>query len=304
MEKAQLKKNIGRYYPLYKTHGSRLKRLIRSPIHTGFFYLKNIVAHIHPYQVSKRMPWGADMSFYLPEANQIYYYDFWEINISNLFINILEPGDVFIDIGAHVGYYSSLAAVLVGESGKVIAFEPTPRTFANTEKNLRTFKNAQAINKALSDTKGTVSFTDYGPKYSAFNSLTARSEDNFNKMNNAATVIDVETDTLDSILTNTSAFPTVIKIDAEGAESAILRGAEKTIVVSKPLITFEVGGDARWNNSTTESFSFLKDAGYVFFTASTDGNLIPHEEHEGYTYDNIVAIHESKMEKYRHLISG
>lgn len=301
MDKKALKQKTARYLPLYKIHQDRLGRFLRSPWHTGSFYIMNALAYIRPYQVSKRMPWGAAMSFYLPEGNQIYYYDFWEINISNLFINILEPGDIFVDVGAHVGYYSSLAATLVGENGKVIAFEPTPRTFLNTKKNLSFFTNTLAFNKALSDVKGSVAFVDYGPKYSAFNSLTARTEVDFNKINAEATTITVECDVLDSVLAS-DLVPTVIKIDAEGAESTILKGGQKMIASSRPLITFEVGGDTVWNHSTTESFLFLEKVGYLFFTATVEGYLTPHKKQTLYTYDNIIAVHPSRLEKYHHLI--
>lgn len=301
MDKEILKNKIRRYLPLYKVHQNRLGRFLRSPWHTGSFYIMNALAYRHPYQVSKLMPWGATMSFYLPEANQIYYYDFWEINISNLFINTLEPGDVFVDIGAHVGYYSSLAATLVGNNGKVIAFEPTPRTFLNTKSNLSSFSNAQVFNIALSDVKGRVAFVDYGPKYSAFNSLTARTELDFEKINAEAATIIVECETLDSILPK-DLVPTVIKIDAEGAESAILNGGRETIRSSMPLITFEVGGDTVWTKSTSESFLFLEKIGYLFFTATTEGELKRHEKQTSYTYDNIVAIHVDKIKRYHHMI--
>ena len=114
---------------LYELQGSRLKRLLKDPLRTFYFYVQQSIGYIRPFKVTYTTLWGSKMRFFLPEGGMVYYYGFWEANLTNFFINFLKEGDVFIDIGAHVGYYSVLASDLVGASGKVYAFEPTPRTF-------------------------------------------------------------------------------------------------------------------------------------------------------------------------------
>lgn len=54
---------------------------------------------------------------------------FYEPATSRLFLSILKPGDTFIDIGAHIGYFSMLAAAAVGDTGEVISFEPSPDNY-------------------------------------------------------------------------------------------------------------------------------------------------------------------------------
>ena len=107
----------------------------------------------------------------------VFYYGFFEANLSNFFINFLKEGDVFLDIGAHVGYYSILASDLVGESGQVISFEPTPRTFASLSENASRKNNIKVYNNAVLDEEIEIEFFDYGPKYSAFNSFKKRESD-------------------------------------------------------------------------------------------------------------------------------
>lgn len=53
----------------------------------------------------------------------------WEPYETSLVIKLLSPGSVFVDVGANLGYFSVLAASLVGESGSVVAFEPDPANF-------------------------------------------------------------------------------------------------------------------------------------------------------------------------------
>jgi len=59
---------------------------------------------------------------------KLYQYGFFEEGLTRAIIEKLRPGDTFVDIGAHVGYYTILASLLVGAEGHVVAFEPTPRT--------------------------------------------------------------------------------------------------------------------------------------------------------------------------------
>lgn len=303
MNKEKLKKDIRRYEFLYKIHMDRLGRLLQAPFHTGTFFVMNAIAHIVPYQVRKKMPWGSVMSFFLPEANQIYYYDFWEINIGSLFIDILEEGDTFVDVGAHVGYYSSLAASLVGEEGRVIAIEPTPRTFASLYKNLSKIKQATAINAALGDRLSNVDFVDYGPRYSAFNSITERTGDDFKKKNSASQHITVPLYTLDAVLALFPSVPTLIKIDAEGAESMILQGATKTLNGSRPILTLEVGGDETWLESENTAKKILQEHHYIPFIALVDGKLTKDMSRAHPGYDNLIYIPTEKVEKYSHLIT-
>src|SRR5215472_4923617 len=83
-------------------------------------------------RVTARTFFDRDMSVHLPDlvGVKLYQYGFFEEGLTRALIKMLPPGGVFIDIGAHVGYYTLLASLLVGSKGHVVAFEPTPRTHA------------------------------------------------------------------------------------------------------------------------------------------------------------------------------
>lgn len=135
---------------------------------------------------------------------------------------LIKPGMVVVDIGANIGYYSLIAAKLVGPTGKVYAFEPEPRCFALLVKNIRLNKigNVFAIQKAVSNKAGTRKFfvdkINWGG--SSF------SKDNPAKRDRA---IIIKTTTLDNFFKGKQID--FIKIDTQGAEGLIIAGGEKLI---------------------------------------------------------------------------
>ena len=72
----------------------------------------------------------------------------------------LNPGDVFYDVGANVGFFTLIGARRVGESGRVVAFEPAPTTRAALERNVRLngFANVDIVEAAVSDAAGSATF--------------------------------------------------------------------------------------------------------------------------------------------------
>jgi FkbM family methyltransferase len=83
----------------------------------------------------------------------IYYFGVWEPNLTGWIRHRLVPGDLFIDIGANIGYYSLLAARLVGDSGRVVAVEALPAIFAVLQRNVKINKarNVRVVNVAAWD---------------------------------------------------------------------------------------------------------------------------------------------------------
>jgi FkbM family methyltransferase len=89
---------------------------------------------------------------------RILHFGFYEPNISALIESILQKGDVFLDIGANIGYHSLLASKLVGAEGAVIAIEASPSNFAILSLHIREnhARNVRIINKAASDAPSSV----------------------------------------------------------------------------------------------------------------------------------------------------
>jgi FkbM family methyltransferase len=143
---------------------------------------------------------------------------------------MVKKGDVVVDLGASIGYFTLLAARLVGKEGKVYAFEPEPRNFLLLCKNiaLNGYDNIVAIRKAVSDREGFAKLflsDDYG-SHSLY------------KFDNAKTPIITETVTLDNFFRKEGYHVDIIKIDVEGAEMVAFLGMEKLIRENKKLKIF------------------------------------------------------------------
>lgn len=149
-------------------------------------------------------------------------------------VDHLQPGDVFWDIGSNAGFFAVIGAQLVGESGRVYAFEPTPRMARRARRNaaLNDFDQLEVIEAAVSDRDGTATFGMNA--YSLTNSLKKA------RLKGAET-IEVRTATLDSMVKSGEIRPpSCILMDIEGAEIEALAGGIETIRAYRPVLLIEV----------------------------------------------------------------
>jgi len=142
---------------------------------------------------------------------------------TDLFNEAVEEGMVVIDCGANIGYYTLLAAKLVGERGKVFAFEPEPSNYALLVKNIEVngYSNVVPIRKAITDRTGTI-------KLSLADDPSGHSIGQIDRAH-ARGVMMVDSVTLDEFLKQNITPIDVIKMDIEGAEMRALDGMENII---------------------------------------------------------------------------
>jgi FkbM family methyltransferase len=153
----------------------------------------------------------------------IYYFGRWEPNLTQFISQRLKPGDVFVDVGANVGYFSLLASSLVGPTGSVIAIEASPQTYDQLAANiaLNGADNVEAINTAVSDRAGLAPL--FAGHVENCGETTLSSE--FAAMNQLQKSGEVHTKPLSSLLSPDIVHRVkLIKIDVEGLELAVVRG--------------------------------------------------------------------------------
>jgi FkbM family methyltransferase len=145
----------------------------------------------------------------------------------------LAPNGQAIDVGAHTGAILR-EIVRVAPAGRHIAYEPLPDCFEHLQ---RAFPQVDIRNAALSDDDGETSFI-YVPAAPEYSGLRERTYPGYEDA--PRQTITVCTERLDDTLPP-DAHPSLIKIDVEGAELLVLRGAVETIRAHKPLVIFEHG---------------------------------------------------------------
>jgi len=161
----------------------------------------------------------------------------FEPTVMNVLISSLKEGMTVLDIGANIGYYTVLMALKVGGSGRVIAFEPNPLLYENLKLNieLNGLNNVLALPIALSDSKGESQFFFPPEGQEGHGSLKKNSTFTEARTGN------VSTDRLDEVLSRLEIMKVdLIKIDVEGAELLVIRGANELLTGwPKPVIFFE-----------------------------------------------------------------
>jgi FkbM family methyltransferase len=139
------------------------------------------------------------------------------------FRGVLRPGDTALDVGANVGAYALLFGQWVGSTGRVIAFEPAPDAYRGLARHVALNGLAAVVETrqaAVSDRVGEAEFVSQG--WAGTNHLTARGA-------GGGRIIRVPTTTVDAVCAERGIRPRLLKIDVEGAELAVLRGARQTI---------------------------------------------------------------------------
>lgn len=228
------------------------------------------------------------MRIRLPESvsSQLYLDGAFEFDLTETFLRLVRPGWVVVDVGAHLGYYTLLAARLVGPTGQVHAFEPTPATRALLVTNTREHQNVRVVDRAAWSRPATLSFQDFGVSNSAFNSAFPPRSASLNATRPKIHV--VQAVSLDDYCTEAGIVPDLVKIDAESAESHVLEGMSRLMTADPPFITIEVGDEV--STGTPSSRELLDDVirhGYTPVRATEDG-LRPEDLQESYTYTNVL----------------
>lgn len=168
----------------------------------------------------------------------------------------IKPGTTFIDVGANVGLYTISMAPLIGAGGRVMAFEPLPANLERLKSNLamNQFANIDVYGQALGDAEGTVDLKlSNDPCYHSVVEVTE------NRATGRCETVPVGR--LDTVWA-AAGFPRVsaIKIDVEGAELMVLKGAEQLIRNCQPYLQLEASTPVHLGALT----QWLTPRGYVY----------------------------------------
>lgn len=208
---------------------------------------------------------GANLRMDLRHASAWYGHGTNEMPLQLALAAHLHPGDVFYDIGANVGFFTLIAARLVGPRGRVVAFEPVTANAAAIRRNiaLNHFTNITVIEAAVSDHEGEEDLlvTDHGGG-AALTSAKAPPA----HPGSSHTAVRTATTTIDGLLAREEIpAPVMVKIDVEGAELEVLRGMPETMRRIRPKIVCEVddASPEKLEPRLREVQEVLEPAGYA-----------------------------------------
>jgi len=200
-----------------------------------FILLKNKLKDIPLHQ--KYLYTALISYFKIPKYYLLFWDDlivFKEIFIEKIYdkMNFIKKGDVILDIGASIGWYTCKIAKLVGDTGKIIAIEPNPENFFYLKKNIKLndLKNIITLNLGVWSSKNNIDFMKN--KYaSSLNYLHESKNDEINRNN-----IKIKVDIIDNIIMDLNLKSiNLIRMDIEGAEVEAIKGSKKTLLSSNEL---------------------------------------------------------------------
>lgn len=242
--------------PAYALGGVLLRRGCRVHLATGD------LVRVHPAFV------GWSLEQYEPELMR------W-------LASTLRPGDSFLDVGAHVGFFSLLASRLVGV-GRVVAIEASPPTVKLLRRHLAMNRaaNVSVISGLASSREGEGEIavranpTDPG---ACANSIAYRIP--------GGRCVRVPIVTLDRVAAKFEIAPRVIKVDVEGAELEVLRGAERLLREVRPLVACAVHPDPlrALGSSAGELVRWMAEQGYICRSLTGEPIELPGEENVLFT---------------------
>jgi FkbM family methyltransferase len=184
-------------------------------------------------------------------------------------LNYLDNARTVIDVGGNIGQTGLAIAKKLGKESRIISFEPYPSTFNRYMNNLGAnpgTTNIKVENLALGDKEAVLDMFVESELNSGRNRIV------FDKMNNTQGTVQVKVTTLDKyVLENNLPAVDFIKIDVEGFEHAVLKGAVETLKKDKPVLYIELSdGNLRSQGSSSlELVKFLNEIGYTAMNAVT-----------------------------------
>ena len=243
---------------------------VREMHYRKYWKLQEKAVRKHPNGVRVKFPLF-EMTLNLNAATDFGYYQASERKerylpgLPVLMATHLKRGMTFVDVGANIGFFTLLGSSMVGGSGHVYAFEPTPDTFRRLEQNtkLNRFSQTKCYNCAL------------GSKKSKARLYINALGDNMNSLvfhEKSDKMVDVDVMRLDAIMKKKRVD--FLKIDTEGFESDVLLGAKETIRRSKSIkIVIEYNHQIlhRSGKDYDTAINFLSESGFVIREILADG---------------------------------
>ena len=198
-------------------------------------------------------------------AKTLFFYGYYEQNVTSVLLRMLNSGQSVIDVGAHLGYWTMHMASAVGERGRVISFEPNPRMYGELAVNvaMNGFNNVHTVCAAAAEQSGHRAFYSRSMERSVVGSLVAHDEAT------GGTTFDVKTVSIDAYCDEQRLDKIdILKMDIEGGELMAIPGMSAGIAAGRycrVLLELHPKQLAANESSAMELLDVFRRAGYRCF---------------------------------------
>lgn len=232
-------------------------------------FLRHVIHYFLPEEVRIKV-YG--LTLYVPRDFAFLGVRPYEPETTDLLLSLLKMGMTFVDVGAHIGYYSLLASRKIGPTGKVFAFEPDPRNYALLTVNIsvNNCTNVVPVQKAVAD------YTGKGRLFVAISSVSHSLYKD--KSIPISSTIEIDVVSLDDYFRQLG-WPSinVIKMDIEGAEIPALRGMRELFSRNptlKLILEFKPRRILTAGYTVEEFFHILTELGFNFIQDINTGEWV------------------------------
>jgi FkbM family methyltransferase len=199
------------------------------------------------------------------QTHKAYVFGTYEPAVTRAILEVVQPGWTVLDVGAHIGYFTLLLAERVGPQGKVIAFEALAQNFAVLQENMHLNGCSSTVleNRAVAAGPGklTLRRNDDDPLTSTTSIQSGRA------------VAEVEAVGLDGYLGSRFGPISFVKVDAEGAEDAVLQGMYEVLLRDRPVLLIEIHGIDTYGERHP-ALCRLREMGYTLRYLDTPGTTV------------------------------
>ena len=249
-----------------------VNKTYKKRLHDSFFMLLNPTEHIQ---------------------QQLFWYGYYEKELGDLLKKIVKPSDVFIDIGANIGYFSLLVAHRL-PSAEVISFEPVVDLYKKMNDNitLNDIKNIITIHAAVGEIDEERELFVSAPDNSGMSSF--RQPENYSGSKEKVKVVAIDEWFKGSGLSKID----ILKLDIEGSELAALRGMKKVLQNFRPLLIVEINPEtlSMFNLKPLDIYDYLEQQGYKGFLILENARLKQLDQIETDQTINVLFVHNEKIE--------
>ena len=281
----------------------RLRRFLRKPLKEKYLTLALRAQRSFPNMpLPLRLGYGA---WWLAENSALdekLLHEGFEAAELKIVETLLRPGMTVVDAGAHHGFYTVLASKRVGRSGRVIAFEPSPRECTRLLRHIR-------LNRCKNVVVKSCALGEQDDETDLF--IVEGREDWCNSLRPPAVNANIATQRVavrradDILLALRIGHVDFFKVDVEGAELSLLRGASRILRDWRPIILAEVQDvrTARWGYAAQEILEFLRGHSYRWFQITARGKLQPVPTDLVHYDANLMALPEERLHGFQALFA-